>query len=280
MVPALLAHLHVKHVSIITHSNGAIYTLNTLLKLRHILHPIRPFVAFLAPWVHTSHSGSLTALSLVPEGLLNKWPSIAKFMNTQVAPMFTFSGQMVNCITNSSLPDAQLESTAEQDYDPELKTIFPDLERLIPKLFMEGVFLLGFARSTINSYLENMSGGADEAFITLKRGDKWTWGLFEDTDEAISKVVSQERSLVSARNSSSNNSRPERLRIAVFFAESDIMIGKKGQEWFDQCWQSQDIADVVAYTSETVPKSSHETIGAPEKGIFARLFEEISLSFR
>ncbi|MCJ1381608.1 hypothetical protein MMC17_004719 [Xylographa soralifera] len=263
MVPALLAHLCIEHVAIITHSNGTIYTLNTLLQSRHILHPTRPFVAFLAPWVHPSHSGSLTALSLVPEGMLSKWPSIAKFMNTKVAPMFMFSGQIVNSITRSTLPDAQLESPGQGDYDPELKIIFPELERLVPKLFME----------------ENMSGGADEAFFSLKRGDKWTWGLFADIDEAVSMVVSQERGLVLAADSSQNGFRQEKLRIEVFFAESDLMIGKKGQEWFSQCWQSQNITDVISYTDEMVPNSSHETIGGPEQGRLARLFEEIALSF-
>ncbi|MCJ1430709.1 hypothetical protein MMC27_000059 [Xylographa pallens] len=271
MVPALLAHLHVKHVAIITHSNGTIYTLNTLLQLRHILHPTRPFVAFLAPWVHPSHSGSLTALSLVPDGMLNKWPSIAKFMNTNVAPMFMFSGQVVNSITESMLPGAQLEAPGQEDYDPELRMMFRDLERLVTKVFLEG--------STIDPFPENISGGADEAILTLKRGDKWTWGLFADTDEAVSMVVSQERGLASVANSSQNGLRQEKLRIAVFFAESDIMIGKKGQEWFNQCWQSQDISDVIFYTSETVPHSSHETICGPEQGIFATLFKDIALSF-
>ena len=139
MITALLAHLRVQHIAIITHSNGTIYTLNTMLKLRHILHPTKPFVAFLAPWVHPSHSGSLTALSLVPESMINKLPSVAKFMNTKVAPMFMFSGQIVNSISKSTLPDAQLESSGQEEYDPELKTMFPDLERLIPQVFVEGV---------------------------------------------------------------------------------------------------------------------------------------------
>ncbi|MCJ1394306.1 hypothetical protein MMC18_007184 [Xylographa bjoerkii] len=263
MIPALLAHLYIKHVAIITHSNGAIYTLNTLLKIRHILHPARPFVAFLAPWVHPSHSGSLTALSLVPEVLLNKWPSIAKFVNTTVAPMFMFSGQIVNSVTKTTLPDAQLESPGHSDYDPELRAIFPELKPLVTKVFME----------------ENMSGGADEAFLCLKRGDKYTWGLFADTDDAVSMVVDQELRLAAVANSSEGGLRQEKLRIEVFFAESDIMIGKKGQEWFNWCWQSQDITNVISYTSETVPESSHETIGEPEQGVFARLFEEVSLFF-
>lgn len=48
--PALLEALNVKHVSLLTHSAGTIYTLNTLYHLRHILDPQRPFVAFMGMW--------------------------------------------------------------------------------------------------------------------------------------------------------------------------------------------------------------------------------------
>ena len=124
-----------------------------------------------------------------------------------------------------------------------------------------------------------MAGAADEAFFSLKRGDRWTWGLFADIDEAVTMVVDQERGLETAVDSSRDRFGQQKLRIEVFFAESDMMIGKKGQEWFDQSWRTQDANDVITYTTETVPQSSHETIGGPEHGIFAKLFEEISLSF-
>lgn len=46
-VPALLQQLDVKHVALVTHSAGAIYTLNTLFHHRSILDPKAPYVAFL-----------------------------------------------------------------------------------------------------------------------------------------------------------------------------------------------------------------------------------------
>lgn len=46
-VPALLQTLQIKHVSLMTHSAGAIYTLNTLLHFSAILTPRAPTVAFL-----------------------------------------------------------------------------------------------------------------------------------------------------------------------------------------------------------------------------------------
>jgi hypothetical protein len=46
-VPVLLRKVNVQHVSIVTHSAGGVYTLNTLAKLRSILDPKAPYVALL-----------------------------------------------------------------------------------------------------------------------------------------------------------------------------------------------------------------------------------------
>jgi pimeloyl-ACP methyl ester carboxylesterase len=46
-VPALLKKVNVEHVSIVTHSAGGVYTLNTLAKHRSILDPKAPYVALL-----------------------------------------------------------------------------------------------------------------------------------------------------------------------------------------------------------------------------------------
>lgn len=46
IVPALLQRLHVQRVSLMCHSAGTMYCLNTLARLRGILDEERPFVAF------------------------------------------------------------------------------------------------------------------------------------------------------------------------------------------------------------------------------------------
>lgn len=52
-VPILLQRVNVKHVSIVTHSAGGVYTLNTLAKMRSILDPRAPYVAFLGAYCQT-----------------------------------------------------------------------------------------------------------------------------------------------------------------------------------------------------------------------------------
>lgn len=51
MVPLLLAHLNIAHISLASHSGGDIYLVNTLLTYPYLLHPETPYVCFFAPWV-------------------------------------------------------------------------------------------------------------------------------------------------------------------------------------------------------------------------------------
>lgn len=47
LVPALLRHLGIRHVALVSHSAGTIYALNTLYRCRDVLHPKRPLVVLL-----------------------------------------------------------------------------------------------------------------------------------------------------------------------------------------------------------------------------------------
>lgn len=47
LVPRLLAHLQIEHVTLAAHSAGTIFLLNTLARCRNILHPDRPLVALI-----------------------------------------------------------------------------------------------------------------------------------------------------------------------------------------------------------------------------------------
>ena len=56
-VPALLQKVNVQQVSLVTHSAGGIYTLNTLAQLRSILDPKSPYVALLGTLGNVSLHG-------------------------------------------------------------------------------------------------------------------------------------------------------------------------------------------------------------------------------
>ena len=58
LVEELLVHLGIRHVALACHSMGAIYLFNVLLRLRHVLHPVRPLVCFMSEFFLVYRSAS------------------------------------------------------------------------------------------------------------------------------------------------------------------------------------------------------------------------------
>ena len=261
LVPALLAHLDVKHVALICHSNGTIYLLNTILHLRHILHPTRPYIAILAPWVDPSHSGRLKSLAYVPDAILSKSPIFVKFFANNITPALMFSSGVIESIGKNSTTGVGSDTPEFMDYDPEIKRLEPELNKIFPKLL----------------FSENITGGSDEAFLCLKRG-KCTWGAFKDYDDAVPMVVKQEQDLA-VNSSVSNGRKPEKLRVEVFFAENDSMVGNSGEDWFKRCWEDAAPGDYITYSGETVLGTGHEDIFSPETGVIDRIMATTVKSF-
>ncbi|RYP77935.1 hypothetical protein DL770_006975 [Monosporascus sp. CRB-9-2] len=75
LVEALTEQLDLTHISLIAHSSGAIYALNTVLHLRHLLRPRHPYVALVAPWVHPSdsHTFQATVASALPDWAVHRY---------------------------------------------------------------------------------------------------------------------------------------------------------------------------------------------------------------
>lgn len=57
LVPYLLHDLGIRYVSVVSHSAGTMFLLNTLHECRHVLHPDRPFVALLGLSCHIASMG-------------------------------------------------------------------------------------------------------------------------------------------------------------------------------------------------------------------------------
>ena len=62
-VPAVLQILWIEHVSLVSHSAGTIYCLNTLSRLRDVLHPKSPYVAITGEYPNCLISDFLTSSS-------------------------------------------------------------------------------------------------------------------------------------------------------------------------------------------------------------------------
>ncbi|KAF9882299.1 interferon-induced gtp-binding protein mx2 [Colletotrichum karsti] len=254
IVPALLAHLNIRHVCLAAHSGGAIYALNTLLYLRHLLSPARPYVAIITPWVHTSHSGAplLTAAGVLPESMVGALDKVAGFINRNLAPAIGFSGAAIGAVSDM-LPSLQGKGAYMA---PGVDVRLAEFEQKIWKQLIDRV------------YSENVEGLGQDARLLLKRtGHEGFWGEWNDHDQFVPLLAEKEREL----------NADKKLRVEIFFAESDALIGTgKGPEYFDKCWTEEKRGDRIEYKSCVVPKSDHDGIVSLRFGVFEQIIRRVA----
>jgi hypothetical protein len=240
MVPRLLEHLHIPHVSLASHSGGDIYLLNTLLTYPYLLHPSNPYIAFFAPWVHPSHSEvkPMQAIQFLPGPIIGKYASAAKFINHNITPLTELSGNLAQGIMGrrslqSLFPPAATPPTQMNTYfrAPSTRSIQgyqgPALDH--PEVLTE-------VRKYVTMFMfaENMDGISADAQIFMKKPSSISWSspnmIWSDIDfivPLLSKIIDEDERLVSDS---------KRWVIDTFHAEQDEMVGEKGREWFDGCW--------------------------------------------
>lgn len=242
MVPLLLKHLNIKHVSLASHSGGLVYALNTLLTHPHLLHPTHPYVAFFAPWVHHSHSGvsTMLATSFLPTPLIGKFASLARFVNNNVSPLVGLSGNLIDTLTPTSNP-----ATPPLPAPVQIPALAP--------LPQDQASFSACIRPLIMQYLfaEAIDGISADAQLFLKKGSGAAWSppppLFTDLDSFVP--------LLAARRAASPFI--SLLHIDAFHGEKDDMVGAKGARWFDQCWEQMPASGKVEYRSQTMQGTEH-----------------------
>ncbi|EED23088.1 conserved hypothetical protein [Talaromyces stipitatus ATCC 10500] len=259
LVPLLLNHLGIDHVSLISHSAGTIYLLNTLVSCRDILDPDHPYIACLAPWVDPAHShkAALQLARFIPTKAFSYWNQIPRFFQT--SPVISFSGTVISSIKDKLPSNSGGDSVSyhkrqrliEQEYGM-AKDVQIELEKNITRFLFK----------------ENTVGANEETLQCLRKGAPW--GVCDDYEEFVKSFVERERE---RRSELGESSTPEKLKIRAYFAESDVMIGKTGQKYFENCFEGYE--DVLSFESSTMPDEDHDSLcSCPE--VLARIFQERS----
>ena len=92
---------------------------------------------------------------------------------------------------------------------------------------------------------ESTVGANREALLCLKKGPEGLWGVCDDYKVFIKRLAERERSETS------------KVKVRVFFAAEDSMIGAKGREYMDCCWKEQDDLD---FESRIVANTDHDSV--------------------
>ncbi|KAH6722837.1 hypothetical protein BKA61DRAFT_565498 [Leptodontidium sp. MPI-SDFR-AT-0119] len=102
------------------------------------------------------------------------------------------------------------------------------------------------------AYAENVQGLSQEALLFLTRGNGHDWGPWEDYDRFVPILAKADKEF------GETNPGGEKLKIGVFFAQTDTMIGNDaGLMWFDKRWREEVRGD-VEYHSEFVKGADHD----------------------
>jgi hypothetical protein len=190
----------------------------------------------------------------LPVQVFGLWHQIPRFFVTKAAPAFATSGAMFSQASkgitsilggssegdNSSQDKNRLR--IEKDYGLSKDTQV-ELETLTAKSI--------FSESTV--------GANSEVLQCLKKGPSALWGNCDDYAVFVTELANLERSreVVGAEGQSK-----VRLKVKAYFAESDVMIGKKGQTYFEECWKGKDgeFEDVLDFTTRTIEGTDHDTV--------------------
>lgn len=258
IVEALLQHLGIRHVSVVGYSCGSVYAMNVLLHLRHLLHPTRPYVALFTPWVHPSHSGvsTLKVAGLLPIGLVGSFDRVLQLVNG-MGPALQYSSILSGLVPSLSrepdplAPGADLDSVTREE----------SLQRTMFRQIMA----------------EDVRGVNQDALLLLKRDDfPGSWGTWNDYDTLVPLLAEVEKAR-RAPGSGTGSGAALPLRVRVFFAETDKMIGTEvAPGWFDNCWRSEQRGADIDYSSVTIPRTTHDTIIDLRYGVFQQIFKEMS----
>ncbi|KAI6880332.1 hypothetical protein D0869_07477 [Hortaea werneckii] len=259
-VPALLKALSVEHVSLMCHSIGTIYALNTMYLLRDILDPRHPYVAFITPWVHNEHSRAtlMRIASALPSSWIDSWDTINRFLLDNVMPVFSWSGGAMASMSSAFQSEAGAVDTSEMTLRQKYG-VSEEAGKCIEKLLMK--YWLS----------ENTIAANEEALLGLKKGRSSDWGVCDDYEAFVQLCAQQEQQRQTASMDQA------KLKVQMYFAENDIMIGEGGREYFNKIWKQSGVEELIDVESRRLPGTNHDTaVLDPEKGALKHIFEQVA----
>lgn len=267
-VPALMRVLGAQHVAVGAHSCGVIYALNTVYSMPWILSPTEPRLYLLAPWVTPDHTGIsyLSLSSYMPSRAIGSFDSIVRFVNSNIVPAIQFSSGL---------------STAPKHLRNDLCREFRGMSAA------EAIAQSKATRKALFS--EDTSGANHECLLLLKKEVAGSWGACESYQDYPAKLETKLKEYFQSRQDSDSTAlgtsqSQQRLAIKVSWAESDLLIGKKGAAYFDACFKKFALRELgsgkdstaLLYDSEVAPETDHDTVFLPQCGVLPQMIKDIS----
>ncbi|KAK3307246.1 uncharacterized protein B0T15DRAFT_553729 [Chaetomium strumarium] len=271
-LPALLAHLHIRHLhAVAAHSGGTVYALDFVLHHPEFLllpPPSGPgpgigpsqqrlattVLALGAPWILPAHSGSLPlslAQNLLPAAAVRQADKLAAFVNNHLGPAVGSSiGFAARLMPNRRQQQPQQcqeqgQDGANLDDERALGGRRPEQRGVVVDdgvRFEEKIVWPALMRRV---YDEGVAGLGEDAVLFLQKaqGARAGTGAGDGTGAGppggwgdwgdYDTLVVRLREVIRREG--------RRLRVRVYYAEKDVVVRDGGTEsdgarWFDKCW--------------------------------------------
>lgn len=199
----------------------------------------------------------MALVNKLPAGIFSAWSNINVFFAQNVMPATSWSGGVVSSITGLFSTD---QPSTNDEGEAEAKERY-GVDRATAKE-IDGLFI---------KYLvaEGMKGGNDEALLCSKARNTVSWHACEDYMTCMRTLSEMQKERLAKDPSA------EKMRVRLHFAESDIMIGKGGQKYFEECWEQDGFKEAVDVKSTEWPGSNHDSILSDAKGVLRSIFEDM-----
>lgn len=202
----------------------------------------------------------MSVVNKLPAGAFSAWSDISVFVNKNIAPAASWSGGVFSSIGglfSGSNPeaDAEAETEAQLKYGVD-KATAKELEN--------------FHFQYISA--ESLKGANDEALLCSKNRGTISWGACEDYMACMKAIGELQRERLAKSPGA------KKLMVRLHFAEDDVMIGKGGQKYFNECWQQAGLDQVLDVKTKEWTKTSHDSVLLEfGKGALPSVFQDIKI---
>jgi hypothetical protein len=187
---------------------------------------------------------TMQMVQYLPTSVFGVWHHIPKFVSasgTALNKIYKLLPSSSGVSVAETLPLERNRQKIESDYGLPL-----ELQKELATLTFRSMFS------------ENTVGANSEALQCSRKGPAGLWGDCEDYALFVKKLAGLERS----RRADECDGNGEKLRISAYFAESDVLIGKRGQSYMEDCWKGggDEFQDVLKFTTATISETDHDSV--------------------
>lgn len=200
---------------------------------------------------------------MLPDVALSSWDSIIGTAVTWGPPTLQFSsgvlGKAGSLFQSASCVECEDEGSKKAEEERKCKEAFgfgTDVKKELEAVALKFTFA------------ESMKGGNDEARFCLRSVAGLDWDRCEDYP-----VFVRELKQTWGKTSREGGAK---LKLSVFYCQGeDIMIGKKGRKYFEECWEKENVGEGIEVVMSEEKGTDHDSITEPDKGVMKKMFDMV-----